>query len=95
MLLGWDVDAGCPSEGGLQPDLLVSLFVPKKGAETYRGRHHYLAGRCMPADLAKKFLICLPPYPSTDYCVPLRVKRGEDGKEEPEDRENQEPSKDK
>ena len=86
---GWDIDNGGP-EGCIQPDLLISLFSPKKCAQQFRGRHHYLGGRCVPADLAKKFELCLPSYPGSDYCVALKIKRGDEdkSKDEKEDKEN-------
>lgn len=88
---GWDVDNGS-AEGGIQPDLLISLFAPKKCSQQFRGRHHYLGGRCVPADLAKKFLLCMPPYPGSEYCVELKIKRVEEekSKDEKEDKENHE-----
>lgn len=36
------------SGDGLQPDMLVSLTAPKKGARGFRGTFHYLGGRFVP-----------------------------------------------
>ena len=43
---GWDVEKG-KLEGGLEPDVLVSLTAPKLGVKNYAGRH-FLAGRFVP-----------------------------------------------
>ena len=33
---------------GVQPDMLVSLTAPKKGAKGFKGKLHYLGGRFVP-----------------------------------------------
>nr|XP_015192121.1 PREDICTED: NAD(P)H-hydrate epimerase [Lepisosteus oculatus] len=63
---GWDVEKGNPD--GLQPDMLISLTAPKKAAQLFRGRYHYLGGRFVPQALESKYQLNLPEYPSTD-CV--------------------------
>uniref|UniRef100_A0A673IVK0 NAD(P)H-hydrate epimerase n=1 Tax=Sinocyclocheilus rhinocerous TaxID=307959 RepID=A0A673IVK0_9TELE len=63
---GWDVENGCPD--GIQPDMLISLTAPKKAANHFKGRYHFLGGRFVPPALEKKFQLNLPPYPDTD-CV--------------------------
>lgn len=63
---GWDVEQG--SADGLQPDMLISLTAPKKSANLFRGRYHYLGGRFVPSTLEKKYQLNLPQYPGTD-CV--------------------------
>ncbi|KAL8584072.1 hypothetical protein ACOMHN_022412 [Nucella lapillus] len=66
---GWDVEEGC--EGGLQPQLLISLTAPKKCARLFRGKHHILGGRFMPPSLAEKYDLRLPDYPDTAAIVEL------------------------
>lgn len=68
---GWDVEHGAPEAGGLEPDLLISLTAPKKCAEKFRGRFHYLGGRFVPPALEKKYGLNLPKYPGTEVCVKL------------------------
>ncbi|KTF95217.1 hypothetical protein cypCar_00011541 [Cyprinus carpio] len=63
---GWDVENGCPD--GIQPDMLISLTAPKKAANHFKGRYHFLGGRFVPPALEKKFQLNLPPYADTD-CV--------------------------
>ena len=33
---------------GVQPDMLMSLTAPKKGAKDFKGKFHYLGGRFVP-----------------------------------------------
>lgn len=68
---GWDVEHGPPESGGLEPDLLISLTAPKKCAEKFRGRFHFLGGRFVPPALEKKYGLELPKYPGTEVCVKL------------------------
>ena len=69
---GWDVEAGPGDEGALQPDVLVSLTMPKKCAAHFRGAGgHYLGGRFVPPALAKKYGFVQPPFPGTDQVVKL------------------------
>lgn len=63
---GWDVELG--GRDGIQPDMLISLTAPKKAAEHFKGRYHYLGGRFVPPALEKKYSLKLPEYPGTD-CV--------------------------
>lgn len=64
--LGWDVEKGCPD--GIQPDMLISLTAPKKAANHFKGRYHFLGGRFVPPALEQKYQLNLPQYPGTD-CV--------------------------
>ena len=70
---GWDVEAGPgDDEGALQPDVLVSLTMPKKCAAHFRGAGgHYLGGRFVPPALAKKYGFVQPPFLGTDQVVKL------------------------
>jgi len=72
---GWDVELGPPTDGttpALSPDLLISLTAPKKCAQHFTGRFHYLGGRFVPKRLAEKYQLDLPSYPGTECCVRLQ-----------------------
>ena len=65
---GWDVELGPPKKGSsphvpfLNPDMLVSLTAPKLSAKFF-DKIHYLGGRFVPPDIAKKYGIDgLPSY---------------------------------
>lgn len=66
---GWDVEQG--SADGLQPDMLISLTAPKKSAQLFRGRYHFLGGRFVPPGLEQKYELNLPQYPGTDCVLQL------------------------
>lgn len=68
---GWNVETGCPTEGGIQPELLISLTAPKKCAQNFCGKYHYLGGRFVPPPLEKKYQLDLPKYPGTECCVKI------------------------
>ncbi|CAD6586211.1 MAG: hypothetical protein TREMPRED_004368 [Tremellales sp. Tagirdzhanova-0007] len=53
-----------------EPEALVSLTVPKEGVRGYKGRH-WLGGRFVPDDLAKKFELNLPAYQGVDQVLEL------------------------
>ncbi|KAK6634310.1 hypothetical protein RUM44_004921 [Polyplax serrata] len=68
---GWNVEEG-PPEGGIQPDMLVSLTAPKKCAKFFKGRFHYLGGRFVPPDLEAKYKLELGGvYKGAESCVRL------------------------
>ena len=71
MFLGWHVEQGDPD--GIQPEMLVSLTAPKLCTKLFRGKRHYLGGRFVPPDLAKKYQLSIPPYPGTECVVELPV----------------------
>ena len=59
-IAGWDVDQGCVD--GLQPEVLISIVAPKQCSRHFQGKHHFLGGRFVPPDLAKKYQLSIPPY---------------------------------
>lgn len=69
---GWDVEQGEPEGGGIKPELLISLTAPKKCAEKFQGKYHYLGGRFVPPKLAEKYALNLPKYPGTECCLLLQ-----------------------
>ena len=74
--LGWHVEDGPVGSEleNFQPEFLISLTAPKKCAKHFRGKHHYLGGRFIPQDLAKKYELNLPLYPGSDPCVELKTQ---------------------
>ena len=56
---------------GLQPELLISLTAPKRCTRSFKGKHHYLGGRFVPLELARKYELNLPDYPGTDCVLEL------------------------
>ncbi|KAJ8672500.1 hypothetical protein QAD02_003759 [Eretmocerus hayati] len=68
---GWDVEHGMPEEGGIEPELLVSLTAPKLCAHKFSGKYHFLGGRFVPEKLEKLYCLNLPKYAGTDLVVPL------------------------
>ncbi|XP_038238393.1 NAD(P)H-hydrate epimerase isoform X1 [Dermochelys coriacea] len=66
---GWDVEQGNPDS--IQPDMLISLTAPKKAAQHFAGRYHFLGGRFVPMALQQKYSLNLPPYPETDCVLQL------------------------
>ena len=46
---GWDVENGPQNlEEAIEPEMLVSLTAPKRGARFFKGPYHYLGGRFVP-----------------------------------------------
>jgi NAD(P)H-hydrate epimerase len=66
---GWHVEQGDIEGTGLRPDMLVSLTAPKLCARKLTASHHFLGGRFVPPELAKKYSLQLPKYPGTAMCV--------------------------
>lgn len=67
---GWDIEKGEPEEGGIKPEILISLTAPKLCAKKFTGKYHYLGGRFVPPKLEEKYSLSLPKYPGTE-CVVL------------------------
>lgn len=65
---GWDAEE--PGQGGITPDVLISLTAPKKCAMSFSGKH-FLAGRFLPYDIQKKYELNIPEYPGTDCTIEL------------------------
>ncbi|XP_076174353.1 NAD(P)HX epimerase [Ptiloglossa arizonensis] len=68
---GWDVEGGPPTNGGIKPEMLVSLTAPKMCAKQFKGKYHFLGGRFVPKKLEIKYNLNLPEYLGTDLIVPL------------------------
>ncbi|KAM9461409.1 yjeF N-terminal domain-containing 3 [Clarias gariepinus] len=65
---GWDVDEA--GKDGINPEVLISLTVPKKCATSFSGKH-FLAGRFLPYDMQKKYELNLPEFPGTECFIEL------------------------
>ncbi|KAK4536242.1 hypothetical protein CDCA_CDCA07G2267 [Cyanidium caldarium] len=74
---GWHVECGPHWPDGatappcVRADVLVSLTAPKRCAQHFIGRAHYLGGRFVPPPLARALSLCLPEYPGTECVVRL------------------------
>ena len=75
---GWHVETGPPENLAIMPEFLISLTAPKKCAKLFKGQHHFLGGRFVPPDLAKKYELNLPNYPGTDSCMELKTQYHQD-----------------
>eukprot|EP00667_Euglena_gracilis_P020614 EG_transcript_22384 len=64
---GWPVDGPAPADG-LRPAMLVSLTAPKLCARDFHGVH-YVGGRFVPPEFAKRRHLVLPQYPGAEQCV--------------------------
>ncbi len=60
---GWNVDNGDIHASGFLPAALISLTVPKLCAQGFRG-HHYVGGRFITPELARKYDLQVPEYGS-------------------------------
>lgn len=68
---GWDVESGPPADGGIEPEMLISLTAPKMCAKSFKGKYHYLGGRFVPKKLELEYSLDLPKYPGTELVVML------------------------
>lgn len=66
------MEKGDINEIGLTPDLLISLTAPKLCSKQFKGHFHYLGLRMVPEELATKYRLKLPSYPSTDQIVQIK-----------------------
>lgn len=69
---GWDVENGPPEDGGIKPEMLISLTAPKMCASKFQGRFHYLGGRFVPEKLESRYNLNLPKYVGTDLVIKLQ-----------------------
>ncbi|GAM88491.1 hypothetical protein ANO11243_065240 [Dothideomycetidae sp. 11243] len=72
----WGIESGPPQDGpgkGYMPPALISLTAPKPLVKHFKGRH-FVGGRFLGEDVAKKFEIDVPPYKGLDQVVEVDVK---------------------
>eukprot|EP01006_Ploeotia_vitrea_P006686 TRINITY_DN14401_c0_g1_i1.p1 TRINITY_DN14401_c0_g1~~TRINITY_DN14401_c0_g1_i1.p1 ORF type:complete len:230 (-),score=32.78 TRINITY_DN14401_c0_g1_i1:62-751(-) len=67
---GWDVEKGDVNGSGLLPKVLVSLTAPKLCAKEFKGVH-YLGGRFIAPEFAKKYGLEFPAYSGGEQIVKL------------------------
>ena len=73
---GWDVDKGDVRTSNFVPDVLVSLTAIKEGCKNFKGRH-FVGGRFLPDDIARKYGVEMPPYEASDQVFELVKKERE------------------
>mmetsp|Transcript_20937 Transcript_20937/g.49728 ORF Transcript_20937/g.49728 Transcript_20937/m.49728 type:complete len:634 (-) Transcript_20937:237-2138(-) len=71
---GWNVDEGDVNKSGFVPDVLVSLTTPKLCAKKFTAGRHFVGGRFLPPDLASKYNVKMPPYPSISQVMEVPVE---------------------
>jgi hydroxyethylthiazole kinase-like uncharacterized protein yjeF len=71
---GWDVEEGNINNIGIEPEMLVSLSVPKLCAKKFNGPYHFLGGRFISPYILEKFKLNLPLYPGSEMCVEIKTK---------------------
>lgn len=72
----WDIEAGPPARGpgkGYMPAALISLTAPKPLTRLFKGRH-FVGGRFLSEDVARRFEIDVPPYKGVDQVVEVDVQ---------------------
>lgn len=67
---GWDIELGDPDQIYFNPEVLISLTMPKLGSKTFNGIH-LLGGRFLPPKLAKKYKLEVPAYPGSAQIVDI------------------------
>lgn len=69
---GWDVEKGKVDDLSISnPDMLISLTIPKIGAKDFKGRHHFLGGRFIPNSFSAKYKFSIPKYPGYSQFVDI------------------------
>ena len=73
----WNIETGPPKEGvgsGYMPRALISLTAPKPLVK-FLGKDvkHYVGGRFLGADVAKRYDIDVPDYPGIEQTVEVPV----------------------
>jgi len=69
----WNIESGPPDSGpgkDFNPAALVSLTAPKPLAAWFKGRH-FVGGRFVSPDIARKYDIVVPEYPGIDQVVEI------------------------
>jgi len=67
----WNIEQGPPKDGpgkGYNPDALISLTAPKPLVKWFKGRH-FVGGRFLSDEMAKKYELDQPPYHGIDQVV--------------------------
>ena len=75
---GWDIEDGPPEDGpgkGFMPSSLVSLTAPKPLVKWFRGNRHFVGGRFLSEEMARKYGLDVPSYGGVDQVVEVEVER--------------------
>lgn len=70
---GWNVESGPTEHVKFQPQVLVSLTVPKQCVSHFKGKRHFVGGRFVPPSLTEKFNFDVPVYPGVDQVVEMTL----------------------
>ncbi len=71
----WSIEDGPPSEGPgskFMPQTLISLTAAKPLVKHYKGTH-FIGGRFLPPDIAKKYDLDMPDYRGVDQIVEAKL----------------------
>jgi NAD(P)H-hydrate epimerase len=74
----WNIEKGPPDDGPgktFMPDALISLTAAKPLVKWYRGRH-FIGGRFLSDEMARKYDVDVPPYQGIDQIVEVPLGDG-------------------
>jgi NAD(P)H-hydrate epimerase len=79
----WDVEGGPPNKGELgakfMPPYLISLTAPKPSVKYYKGTH-FVGGRFLSEEMAKKYDLTVPEYKGVDQIAEVPIDGPEGGR---------------
>ena len=67
---GWNMDIGCVKSGP-NPDVLISIILPKHCLCGIEPVQHYLVGRILPPEIKQKYELNLPEFPGHSLFLKL------------------------
>lgn len=73
----WDVESGPPSDEfvghNFMPEYLISLTAAKPSVKFFKGKRHFIGGRFLSQDVAKKYGLDVPDYKGVDQIAEVEV----------------------
>ena len=76
----WDVESGPPDANGehnlghdFMPEYLISLTAAKPSVQWFKGKKHFIGGRFLSQEVAKKYGLDVPKYQGLDQVVEVEV----------------------
>ena len=73
----WNVDDGPPEKGQVghdfMPEYLISLTAAKPSVKFYKGQRHFIGGRFLSQDVARKYGLDVPDYHGVDQIAEVDV----------------------
>lgn len=74
----WDVEAGPPPSDDqvghdFMPEYLISLTAAKPSVRHFKGKRHFIGGRFLGADIARKYGLDVPEYKGVDQIAEVDV----------------------